>query len=253
MPRSSGARWEERNLIPYEASTFTARRAVVLAPHPDDEVFGCGAAIASLRAQGADVRVVLVSDGAGDEPDPGRRAEIAAARAAESRAALVHLGGADVVALGFPDRGLGARLDALASAFAREIEGRELVFVPSPSEIHPDHRAVFAAFEKLVPRLPDDLTVALFEVSQPIRPNFLLDATPHAAAKDRAMEAFASQIGGRDYPAFVRGLNAYRRLTLPKEVAAAEGYFVATVKELRANGVPTWSAPSRGLLARLLS
>ncbi len=230
--QSEAGKYPERELIPYEASRFSARRAVVLAPHADDEVFGCGGAIAALREDGAEVRVLVVSDGAGDEPDPARRKEIARVRLAESGAALSHLGGAPVEGGGFPDRGLGDRVEEIAvwieacvSSFAPD-----LVLLPSPVEIHPDHRAVAEAFHAAC-RGPRGAalraaTLAFFEISQPIRPNFLLDATRYVEAKDRAMEAYASQLGGHDYPAFVRGLNSYRRMTLPRAVAAAEGYFV---------------------------
>ena len=57
----------ERKLIPYEASRFEARRVLVLAPHADDEVFGCGGALADLIEQGAVVRILILTDGAGDE------------------------------------------------------------------------------------------------------------------------------------------------------------------------------------------
>ncbi len=38
---------------------------VVVAPHPDDESLGCGGLMAEARAQGREVRVVIVSDGCG--------------------------------------------------------------------------------------------------------------------------------------------------------------------------------------------
>lgn len=42
--------------------------AIVLAPHPDDESLACGGLIARLRAHGASVRLVVVSDGAASHP-----------------------------------------------------------------------------------------------------------------------------------------------------------------------------------------
>ncbi len=236
--RSQPGGFPERELIPYEASRFTARRVVVLAPHADDEVFGCGAAIAALRADGAQVLVLIVSDGAGDEPDPARRVEISGMRLNESAMALSHLGGADVECGGFPDRGLAERVGEIAAWITACVSSDppDLVLLPSPVEIHPDHRAVaeafFAACRSSRGAMLRMATVAFFEISQPIRPNFLLDATQYVEAKGRAMEAFESQLGGHDYPTFVRGLNSYRRMTLPRAVAAAEGYFVLTGQRL---------------------
>ncbi len=255
-------RTPERELIPYEASRFSARSVLVLAPHPDDEVFGCGGALAGLRAEGADVHVLLLSDGAGEEPDPGRRNAIEAARKAESAEALARLGGGSIETAGFPDRGLDGHVDEIA----RFILGRvaqwkpDLVFAPSPVEIHPDHRAVavalHAAFRARGGSGADALrsaTIAFFEISQPIRPNFLFDISAYQGAKERAVAAFVSQNGGHDYPAFVRGLNAYRRMTLPRQVEAAEAYYVLPGSLLAASRLDTIAAamgPSRPVPGR---
>jgi len=117
---------DERALVPYEASRFDARRVLVLAPHPDDEVFGCGGALADLVSRGATIDVLLVTDGAaGASDDAGRRA-IAARRAGESRAALTLLGGGTVHEGGLPDRSLAMRAEELerlvASWLAQDYE-----------------------------------------------------------------------------------------------------------------------------------
>lgn len=238
-------RFPERDLVPYEASVFPAVPALVLAPHADDEVFACGAAIASLRERGAAVTVVVLTDGAGDEPEQQERARIAEARRRESATALSALGGAELLQGPFADRRLGEEMER-AAAFIDEVAGRVkpgLVFAPSPSEVHPDHRAAGAALLRLVRTeraatsgagtLCAGTLLAFYEISQPIRPNFLLDATRYRDAKERAMACFASQLVGHDYAGFIRGLSAYRRMTLPREVEAAEGYFVVDVATLR--------------------
>ncbi|MEO6325855.1 MAG: PIG-L deacetylase family protein [Thermoanaerobaculia bacterium] len=249
----------ERDLMPYEASLFSAATVLVVAPHPDDEVFGCGAAIAQLNASGAQVTVLLVTDGAAAGADASERLRIARVREAESRAALLLLGGGRVVSAGLPDRGTWERRAELLEALARWCKelSPQLVFVPSAAEVHPDHRAVADAFlefaasssasDALFPGA-GSAQVAFYEVSQPIRPNFLLDATAHVAAKERAMAAFASQLGGHDYPAFMRGLMAYRRMTLPPSVTAAEGFFVvpfSALRELKAASLVSAFGPSR--------
>jgi LmbE family N-acetylglucosaminyl deacetylase len=227
----------EEELIPYRASSFSARRVLVLAPHPDDEVFGCGATLADLRSRGADLLVAVLTDGTGDEADPEARRRIADLRLGESGAALAVLGGGRVRAVGFRDRRLAASEPALSEtleALLAEAEA-DLVFSPSPVEIHPDHRAAAAALISVAERAPagsetarrlGGATIAFYEVSQPIRPNFLFDCGPHWETKRRAMAAFASQNAERDYSGFVAGLNAYRRMTLPKGTTAAEGYYV---------------------------
>lgn len=58
------------------------RRALVIAPHPDDETLGVGGSIAMLAAMGVPVTVVFATDG---EPERSRRMD-------ESKAALSALG-----------------------------------------------------------------------------------------------------------------------------------------------------------------
>ena len=48
------------------------RGLVVVAPHADDESLGCGGLIAAACAQGATVRIVLLSDGTGSHPNSRR-------------------------------------------------------------------------------------------------------------------------------------------------------------------------------------
>ncbi len=222
--------------MPYEASRFEGRRVLVLSPHPDDEVFGCGGALADLAERGAAIDVLLVTDGAAAGTDDAGRRRVAAQRAEESRSALRVLGGGTVHEGGLPDRGLGesrAELEALVALWLVKTSP-DLVFAPSPVETHPDHRAVAYALLALAGRGASDpgaaalsrATVAFFEVSQPFRPNFLFDLTPVLERKERAFAAFASQTAIRDYAAFVSGLNAFRRMTLPPGVASAEGYAV---------------------------
>ncbi len=233
----------ERKLLPYEATRLEARRVLVVAPHADDETLGCGGTLAGLLSRGSRLDVLLVTDGAADETDPARRREIGEARLAETREALRRLGGGEARCAFLPDRGLSSRpeevVGALRSALLEALP--DLVFVPSPVEVHPDHRAVAEAFLSLWPgasgrglvaALPGDARVAFYEVSQPIRPNVLVDVSLHAAVKEAAVGAFASQLSARDYGSFARGLGAYRCMTLPATVTSAEALFVLPVSAL---------------------
>ena len=236
---------DERTLVPYEASTFSGKRVLVLAPHPDDEILGCGGALADLLERGARVDVVLVTDGAAGARSEGERGRIASQRMEESRRALEALGGGTLHAGGFPDRSAGCRLVEIEALLARWLveAAPDLVFCTSPVETHPDHRAVAVALFRVAARPVSDeavlalgaATVAFFELSQPFRPNFLVDITRVRARKERAMDAFASQTALRDYTAFAAGLGAYRRMTLSPDVLAVEAYSVVGGSRLRSD------------------
>ena len=135
------------------------RSAVVVAPHPDDEVIGAFGLIRHLRAQGAKVRVIIVTDGAASHRQSTRfpPARLAALRRAESRAGMARAGLAadDVHFLGRADGSLGAYRAAEDRALARDL-GRgpapDLLVLPSPVDDHPDHRTVARAGAALWPR-----------------------------------------------------------------------------------------------------
>lgn len=220
----------EAEAIPYEPSRLRGERLLVLAPHPDDEVIACGGLVAQHLRENRKVRIVIATNGA-EQGDASSREE-------ESRRGVATLGdGAEIDFLGFPDRALpddvASRLHDILRSFLPD-----LVLVPSPIEIHPDHVALSRAFCELVQRdraLFAELaltTVAFYEVSQPIRPNALVDITDVAVVKWNAIEAHASQTAVRDYAAYARGLNAYRSMTLP-DATFAEGYWTIGLATLR--------------------
>jgi len=68
--------------------------ALVVAPHPDDETFGCGGAVALMVRDRAQVNVVFVTDGSASHPGHPRAtpADIAARRRAEALLATGVLG-----------------------------------------------------------------------------------------------------------------------------------------------------------------
>jgi len=218
----------EETLIPYQSSELTGARILVLAAHPDDESFGAGGTLALSAGKAEATRVWIATDGTGQEgvaPEGAR--EYAARRREEAIAAVAALGLEEPRFAGLADRSLSG-LDSsrvLETAIREELaEFRpDLVFCPSPAEIHPDHRALARAlFEEVASSRPGDpdhdrfrmMRIAFYELSHPILPNVLVDVAPVAEKKDEALACYVSQQAVRDYAGAIRGLNAYRRLTL---------------------------------------
>ncbi|KQM97550.1 PIG-L deacetylase family protein [Sphingomonas sp. Leaf25] len=127
------------------------RRALIVAPHPDDETIGCAALILRLRRRGARVDIVIVTDGGASHRNSATfpRARLVATRAAEARRAAMLLGvsAARLHLLALPDGGL----DTLARAARFRLVRRlaqfraDLVAMPLPDDAHPDHRDTAAA------------------------------------------------------------------------------------------------------------
>ena len=214
----------ETDFIPYQAVVhMQASHVLILAPHPDDEVFGCGGAILSHVQCGVPVSVIILTNGSlyGD----------AAVRMTESRAAADLLGCGEPEFWAYPDRGLSYVQDLVERLVQKiVVTGADLVYAPSPWEVHPDHRQTASAASQAV--LSTGTRIAFYEVGSPLRPNQLLDISANAAAKMHAMQCFASQLVKQNYGRHIAALNLYRTYTLHPEVTAAEAYLVLSAADL---------------------
>lgn len=226
----------ENLLIPYKPVRQLAQgTALVLAPHPDDEIFGCGGAILRHVEAGDPVQVIIVSDGGFSTSGAAHdHAAYVRQRQQESREAARVLGYGTPVFWGLADRSLvyGEKLVRQILA-AVESADAAIVYAPSIFEVHPDHRALGMAAIEAVRRSDKPRQLALYEVSMPLRPNALLDITDLVERKQTAMACFVSQLEIQDYDQHIAALNRYRAYTLPKHVKAAEAYLLLSTDALR--------------------
>ncbi len=210
------------------------KRVLVVAPHPDDEIFGCGGMLAWHGRLGATVRIVVLSDGAAG--DPGQRdLSIVETRQRESLAAGKVLGFSDYRFLDLCDGQLGSVPD-LHQRIARELEEfqPELVYGPSPQELHPDHRAASRALIAALARGPRR-RVFLYGVNSQVTANVLFDTTPVRAFKVAAVECFASQIVYHDLVAKGTAVDISRTVNVEDVgVVYMEGYAEVWSDELAA-------------------
>lgn len=113
-------------------------RAVVFAPHPDDEVFGAGLLLKRLVEAAETVTVVYVTNGqkyaARSDGD----------RVLEAKALAAKLG-VKAIFLNFNDGELLENEDALAIAVATCLVGVDLAVTPAYNDYHLDHRVLAKA------------------------------------------------------------------------------------------------------------
>ena len=199
-------------------------RVLVVAPHPDDEVFGCGGMLAIHTAHGVAIRVVVLSDGSAGDP-AGRESDIARKRMAESRAAGAELGVEDYRFLGLSDGKL-AEAEGLVQVLAAEIEEFDpgLVYGPSPQELHPDHRATTRA---LVAALAGgkERRVFLYGVNSQVSAGVLFDVTPVYERKRAAVQQLESQLAYMDLATKCEAVDRARTVNVEDaQVLFVEGF-----------------------------
>jgi LmbE family N-acetylglucosaminyl deacetylase len=121
----------------------------VLAPHADDESFGCGGTISARRAAGDRVVIVVATDGARSDRLGRDGPEVAAVRQDEARAAGRQLGvdPEDVRFLQLPDGSLQEHHAELVERLCELVAALDPVEILVCSEFdpHPDHLALHRA------------------------------------------------------------------------------------------------------------
>lgn len=200
---------------------------LMAAPHPDDEVIGCGGSIIRHVREGNAVTVVYMTDGAAG----GMRSSgdgLAKRREREARAAARLLGVKDLVFLRHADGDLacdGATLNRLTALIREKKPG--IVYFPHGQEAHRDHRKTHELFMEAVRRAAgpwfgesggDDPwqvdTVLCYEIWTPLpHVSYVEDITDSMTRKLKALRKHASQVGAIAYDEAVEGLNRFRGVT----------------------------------------
>ncbi|MFH1331483.1 MAG: PIG-L deacetylase family protein [Actinomycetota bacterium] len=130
---------------PIAGALPSPRRALAVAAHPDDAEFGAGGTLAKWAAAGAEVAILVITDGSKGSWDPGVAvAGLVASRRREQEQAASVLGAADVVFLDYRDGELeySLALRGRVCEWVRRLRP-DVVLGHDPwqrYQLHPDHR-----------------------------------------------------------------------------------------------------------------
>ncbi|MGW7091208.1 PIG-L deacetylase family protein [Streptomyces sp. NPDC054874] len=227
------------------------RDVLVVAPHPDDDVIGCGGSIAKHVQGGARVTVVVVigrerstlDDGVGD-------ADFAAETAAAAKAMGVHR----CIRLDEPSRdfALSRRIHLELVRVLREVRP-QVIYLPHENDDDVEHRMVHQLATEAVwmagsdffhetggEPMPAPWLVLGYEVWAPMsRFQYAEDIDNQIETKVEAMRAYASQLRHAAWDEGIRGLARYRG-------ALASGSGHAEVFQVLSLGAPAALAPGGG-------
>lgn len=134
---------DDRQLRVPEDIAITGR-VVIVAPHPDDEVFALGGAMALLEWSGIEVEVVAVTDGEASHASstlitPWQLRQL---RCEETQNAYRMLGvHPQRYRLGLPDSNVAGHSQGLKELLAARCPGAAAIFAPLETDGHPDHDA----------------------------------------------------------------------------------------------------------------
>jgi len=136
-------------------------RAVIVAPHPDDETLGAGGLIATLRRRKVDITVVAVTDGENAyEATP----NLGLIRSREQEEALQALGVEPdhILRLRIPDRYVSEHEAELTEKLLPLIDSDCHLVAPWTGDLHPDHEACGRAAKEVARRTGANLSLYFF-------------------------------------------------------------------------------------------
>jgi LmbE family N-acetylglucosaminyl deacetylase len=233
------------------------QRVLVLAPHPDDELIGCGGTLLLHGRSGDHVTIAHVTDGrrsralglAADEMAARRREE------ASSAARLLRAQSMEWIGLReaeWTDADLGIVLRRLV-----ERNPPKIIYAPSRIDFHPEHRRVAEVLGRLLAELGSSSqpVVRAYQVQAPLTSllvNLAVDTSAVAGDLRRAAGAYVTQRGNipralrqRRYSAAYQGYSEH----------AEEFWELSANQYARVHAVPAApeGAPFRGLRHHPLS
>lgn len=198
------------------------KRVLIITAHPDDMEFGTGGTAARWAANGCEIALCIVTDGASGSDDPAMTPErLKETRRAEQLAANAILGIQHVINLDRPDGMVVADLD-LRRDLVRVIRRfrAEVIVCGDPTVYfygneyinHPDHRAVATAaidalfpaagnrnyFPELLAEGLEPIKIKEVYISNSQQPNVFVDISEFIDRKIEALRQHKSQMGDWD-------------------------------------------------------
>jgi LmbE family N-acetylglucosaminyl deacetylase len=192
--------------------TLTEKTLLVLAPHPDDEILGCGGLIAKVKNLGGKVFVIMFAVGNVKQFGGESRTE-ERTKEAQKVMDFMNVDGYEIM---YTDDNIHLKLDVIPrknlidiiesrSKYAVNKVNPDIIAIPSLTCQNQDHEAVFhASFTACRPRFKDGLNnapvVLAYEqvdnlwTSRSFKPNFYVDISDYLGTKIKALTFYGSQM-----------------------------------------------------------
>ena len=232
-------------------SILKKKRLLVIAPHPDDEAFGCAGLMAKVKSLGGEVYVVCVS--LSDLKQYHRRRVITANVREKEFAGCMRFLRVDDYEILFSDESRHLRLDVMPRRdliMLLEKDGRlsmdrirpDIIALP-PISYNQDHEAVFMAgytacrphlrdlkhFQRVV-LIYDDPTLSWGYEREKFQPNFYVDISKYLKTKIKAISFYKSQLKAFHHQHSIENMTHLAKVR-GREIAvdAAEAYVACRI------------------------
>jgi LmbE family N-acetylglucosaminyl deacetylase len=236
-----------RELLPIDPTDFDDKTVLVLAPHPDDEIIGCGGTLARMIESGARVTVIQATDGADSVAlskfSEQERREI---RLAEAEAVANLIGVQDVLYWREPNGALSGRkeiIDELIETIRRIRPS--LMLVPFMTDIHGEHRVLTRIASEALGGLRSESTlpeIFQYEVWSLTPANRYCDVSGEMNRLEELFFLYETAMKIDDFVHFCADRNYYHSLSLAGQKGFAEAFYASSARDFVAQVCQTGEA-----------
>ncbi|PIN95744.1 hypothetical protein COU56_00655 [Candidatus Pacearchaeota archaeon CG10_big_fil_rev_8_21_14_0_10_31_9] len=208
------------------------KKILVISPHFDDEIIGCGGTLTKHVIAGGNVSVVYLTDGTNGIPDIKNKKLVSRIRKKESIEALRVIG---VKKFYFLDEVEGSvKLSKKTIKSMLKIFNNirpDLVYLPWFLDNHYDHLKANKVLFDVCKVYGFDFNICAYEVWTPLTTNLIVDIGEVFEIKKKALLCFKSQLKYNDYIRSISGLNQYRTIQNLKSKSYAEAFLYLSARE----------------------
>jgi len=213
-------------IYPKELKFDNNNKILILAPHADDEVIGCGGLLLKYSKQ---CDVICLTDGRYGDRDIDIHNMIKI-RKNEFISVMTKLNIKNFNFLEIEDTKLKYNYEVLNQI---SFNNYDYICIPNNLDQHPDHKVVFnhiqqAYKDKLIKK---NIKIIMYEIwgTLPIV-NYYIDISHIVQQKKEIINLYHSQIKYIDYATKILALNEYRGMIANKKYV--EGYFIINIRDL---------------------
>lgn len=223
-----------KNLRNNSYESLNEKNILVLSPHPDDDVIGCGSTLHRYHKNGAVITVIYMTDGRQGHPSYNED-DLVIKRKEEAERAAKIIGINKLIFLNNKDAELSSSLNTAKelSTILNDIKP-DAVFLPFFTDNHVDHIATNEIFLSASIKCNKNMMCYGYEIWTPLMsPNCVVDITSFLEVKKQALEQHQSQISQSPIIEATIGLARYRGVLHSLQDRYAEAFFQCSLSEYR--------------------
>jgi LmbE family N-acetylglucosaminyl deacetylase len=211
----------------FDTQAYSGENVLVISPHPDDEIIGCGGTLIKLRETGSKISVLQLTDGSRtsalqDSPEDIRKT----IRLKEAETVAADLGVANLFLFREEDSQLHCteenvkKLTGILNTLQPKI-----IFIPFINDKHPDHVVANEILKKALESSELDLLnvhILSYEVWNFVPPNSYCCIDQQFKRKTTLLRKYRTPMKVIDYVQLCKSLNSYHAFTLLGKKGFAE-------------------------------